>query len=69
MYCSNSEVSNCVEGAFMLRRGIPFVAPLGLERLWHIFGVDVALTAHEHSYERMWPVYHERVHSIMFMEI
>ena len=61
MYCSNNEFSNCVTGALLLLHGIPFLAPLSLERLWRDFGVDIALTAHEHSYERMWPVFDDKV--------
>ena len=28
-----------------------------LETLFYKYGVDVHFEAHEHSYERMWPVY------------
>jgi hypothetical protein len=30
---------------------------IGLENLLYKYGVDVHFQAHEHSYERMWPVY------------
>lgn len=33
----------------------------GLESLLYEFGVDLALWAHEHSYERLWPVYNRTV--------
>ena len=32
-----------------------------LEELFYRYGVDVILEAHEHSYERLWPVYNEQV--------
>lgn len=31
------------------------------ETLFYKSGVDIILEAHEHSYERMWPVYNETV--------
>ena len=32
-----------------------------LEPLFYKYGVDIILEAHEHSYERLWPVYNEVV--------
>lgn len=32
-----------------------------LEDLFYKYGVDVILEAHEHDYERLWPVYNEHV--------
>ena len=32
-----------------------------LESLFYKYGVDVILEAHEHIYERLWPVYNEQV--------
>ena len=32
-----------------------------LEPLFHKYGVDIIFTGHEHSYERMWPVYNLEV--------
>ena len=34
-----------------------------LEDLFHAQGVDLVIQAHEHSYERLWPVYNEQVYS------
>jgi hypothetical protein len=33
----------------------------GLEPLWKKYGVDLAIWAHEHSYERLWPLYDKKV--------
>ena len=59
MYCSNNTF-DCVMGALVLRHGIPFIALLSLKTFLEEFGVDVALTAHDHSYERRWPVFEAR---------
>ena len=32
-----------------------------MEKLFYQYGVDLALWAHEHSYERLWPVYDRKV--------
>ena len=32
-----------------------------LESVFYKYGVDIILEAHEHSYERLWPVYNEVV--------
>ena len=32
-----------------------------LEKLFYKYGVDITFTGHEHSYERMWPVYNLEV--------
>ncbi|KAF0310723.1 Acid phosphatase type 7 [Amphibalanus amphitrite] len=37
--------------------------PYGMEELLMKYGVDLAIWAHEHSYERLWPVYNETVYN------
>ncbi|XP_033755251.1 acid phosphatase type 7-like [Pecten maximus] len=55
MYCSNDDVDDCTGGIFGYR------VKHGLEDLFYAQGVDLILQAHEHSYERLWPVYKDRV--------
>ncbi|XP_017002314.2 acid phosphatase type 7 isoform X1 [Drosophila takahashii] len=57
MYCSNENDNDCTHSETLTRVGWPFVHMFGLEPLLYEFGVDVAIWAHEHSYERLWPIY------------
>ncbi|XP_059155026.1 acid phosphatase type 7-like isoform X2 [Physella acuta] len=61
MYCSNDDNDDCTHHESLIRVGIPFLHLLGWEPLFYKYGVDVALWAHEHSYERLWPVYNREV--------
>ncbi|CAF1640020.1 unnamed protein product [Adineta ricciae] len=65
MYCSNSDDDECLttEGYSYVRNGLPFVEAYGLEKLFARYGVDLQFWAHEHSYERLWPVYNSTVHN------
>jgi hypothetical protein len=47
-----------------IRVGIPIDRAYGVEDLLYKYGVDVHFQAHEHSYERMWPVYNLTVRSL-----
>lgn len=49
MYCSNADHDDCTSTKSVIRAG--------LETLFFNYGVDLILEAHEHSYERLWPVY------------
>lgn len=64
MYCSNSnDPEHCPNHENKARVGFPFSNQgvqqymFGLEDLFYEQGVDMIVAAHEHSYERMWPVY------------
>jgi hypothetical protein len=53
MYCSNIDGDDCTTPRSIVRAG--------LEELFYRYGVDVIIEAHEHSYERLWPVFNETV--------
>jgi len=53
MYCSNNDGDDCTKTNSPVRRA--------LEGLFYKYGVDIIIEAHEHSYERLWPVYNEVV--------
>ena len=53
MYCSNIDGDDCTKNGSVIR--------LNLEPLFHQYGVDIVFSAHEHSYERLWPTYNNTV--------
>ncbi|MBN3304980.1 acid phosphatase type 7 isoform X2 [Amia ocellicauda] len=59
MYCSNDDKDDCTMFESYVRLGRNDTKPPapGLENLFYLYGVDLELWAHEHSYERLWPVY------------
>ncbi|PAA49848.1 hypothetical protein BOX15_Mlig013810g3 [Macrostomum lignano] len=73
MYCSNSDdPQHCTNADNLIRTGFPVGSKqrsrifgsdyiLGVEQLFYRYGVDLIFGAHEHSYERMWPVYNQKV--------
>ncbi|CAG2184278.1 unnamed protein product, partial [Oppiella nova] len=63
MYCSTDDSDDCTRKESIIRKGIPVVKAYGLEDLFYQYGVDVEIWAHEHIYERMWPVYDRHVYN------
>ncbi|XP_062863318.1 acid phosphatase type 7 [Trichomycterus rosablanca] len=63
MYCSNDDHDDCTKFESYVRRGRNDTMPTapGLEDLFYQHGVDLELWAHEHTYERLWPVYNYKV--------
>ncbi|XP_022649381.1 acid phosphatase type 7-like [Varroa destructor] len=63
MYCSNDDHDDCRYRESIVRKGIPIVRAYGLEDLFYKYGVDLCIAAHEHSYERLWPIYDMKVYN------
>uniref|UniRef100_A0A1B0FHH9 Purple acid phosphatase n=1 Tax=Glossina morsitans morsitans TaxID=37546 RepID=A0A1B0FHH9_GLOMM len=61
MYCSNTDKDDCTHSETLTRVGWPFLHAFGLEELFYNYGVDVEIWAHEHTYERLWPIYNYTV--------
>lgn len=63
MYCSTDDSDDCTHKESIIRKGIPIIKAFGLEDLFYKYGVDLELWAHEHVYERLWPVYDRKVYN------
>lgn len=63
MYCSNSDHDDCKYNETLVRIGVPILHWFGLEKLFYQYGVDLELWAHEHSYERLFPIYDRIVYN------
>ncbi|CAJ0957279.1 unnamed protein product, partial [Mesorhabditis belari] len=63
MYCSDFDGDDCTKYESIIRNGLPETHAYGLEKLFYKHGVDIELWAHEHSYERMFPVYNRTVYN------
>ncbi|RWS28741.1 Iron/zinc purple acid phosphatase-like protein, partial [Leptotrombidium deliense] len=63
MYCSTDDSDDCTHKESIIRKGLPVIHAYGLEDLFYNYGVDLEIWAHEHVYERMWPVYDRNVYN------
>ena len=57
MYCSDDDNDDCTFHNSRTRTGLPLLHLWGLEELLQRYSVDLVLWAHEHDFERFWPVY------------
>ncbi|XP_018432420.1 PREDICTED: acid phosphatase type 7 [Nanorana parkeri] len=62
MYCTNFNSDDCAKVNSTTRTGLPG-GQYALEELFYKYGVDLEIWAHEHSYERLWPVYDNKVYN------
>ncbi|XP_048586693.1 acid phosphatase type 7 isoform X1 [Nematostella vectensis] len=61
MYCSNTDHDDCTMHESRVRTGIPELNKPGLEDILYKYGADVLIWAHEHSYEKLFPVYNRQM--------
>jgi len=61
MYCSNMDDDECTTPDNPVRN-------TGLEDVFMKYGVDIIIEAHEHSYERLYPVYDWNVMSTSYID-
>ncbi|XP_014781554.1 acid phosphatase type 7 isoform X2 [Octopus bimaculoides] len=63
MYCSNNDKDDCTKSESLVRKGVPIIHAYGLEDLFYKYGVDLEIWAHEHSYERLLPIYDRHIYN------
>ncbi|KAE9417406.1 hypothetical protein Angca_009148, partial [Angiostrongylus cantonensis] len=63
MYCSDFDGDDCTKYESIIRTGLPKTHAYGLEKLFYHHEVDIEIWAHEHTYERMWPVFNRTVYN------
>ncbi|KAI6204497.1 hypothetical protein M3Y94_00680900 [Aphelenchoides besseyi] len=61
MYCTDISTHQCSEARDVMRDGFAPTNKYGLEKLIYDNGVDLYIGAHEHNYERFWPIYKFKV--------
>ncbi|XP_065920906.1 acid phosphatase type 7-like isoform X2 [Dysidea avara] len=62
MYCSLKDHHDCTHRNSRIRTGYSSSHLYALELLFYKYGVDIELWAHEHEYQRLWPVYNRTVY-------
>ncbi|CAH3179914.1 unnamed protein product [Porites evermanni] len=67
MYCSNSDGDDCTKHESVVRGGLTSKHLFPLEDLFYKYGVDLSIWAHEHSYERLFPIYKRQVSHNFFV--
>ncbi|UYV74642.1 ACP7 [Cordylochernes scorpioides] len=60
MYCNTLDRDDCTHVYSMVRSGIPILHRYGLEDVFYKYGVDVEFWAHEHNYQRFFPLYNRQ---------
>lgn len=68
MYCSDADRDDCTKTTARTRIGLPLLHLFGLEELLLKYNVDLAIWAHEHDFERFWPVYDWKVFNGSFSQ-
>jgi hypothetical protein len=61
MYCTNIKGDQCKKAIDEFRDGFYFNGTYGIEKVLYEYGVDLYIGAHEHVYERFWPIYNKTV--------
>lgn len=63
MYCNDLDGDDCTHHETLVRVGLPFLHFFGLEDLFYKYEVDIELWAHEHTYERLFPLYDYKMYN------
>ncbi|XP_064480841.1 acid phosphatase type 7-like [Ornithodoros turicata] len=63
MYCTGFFDRDCSNSNSVMRKGFPLSHAFGLEDLLYENGVDLYFAGHQHSYERLWPTYNNKVYN------
>ena len=63
MYCTTNDKDDCTKLNTYTRVGMPITKAFGLEKVLLKYDVDLAVWAHEHNYERFWPLYDYKVYN------
>ncbi|XP_046847754.1 acid phosphatase type 7-like [Xenia sp. Carnegie-2017] len=61
MYCSDTDKDDCTKNDSVVRTGVSPLHLFPLEPLFYKYGVDLLIWAHEHNYERLFPIYNLKI--------